>query len=113
MRTFQFANQEVRVRATPLALLYYKQEFRSDLVADMIILETFREDMSNFDSVLFLQLVWAMAKADAFGQPFPPFIEWLGQLEAVDFTDVQFLIGVLEEAADGFFRKAAGKQQQQ
>ncbi|SDC70017.1 hypothetical protein SAMN02799630_01222 [Paenibacillus sp. UNCCL117] len=112
MRILKFGEQEIRVRATPLALLYYKQEFKTDLVADFITLEKFRKDMSHFDSVLMLQLVWAMAKADAFGKTFPPFIEWLGSLEAVDFTDEEFLMGALEEAADGFFRKGAKPPQE-
>ncbi|TCN00862.1 hypothetical protein EV294_101312 [Paenibacillus sp. BK033] len=113
MRELKFGEQTVRVKATPLALLFYKQEFGGDLLADMTKMagglkeEPEQEaDISGLDTVAILQLIWAMAKADAFGGPsFPSFINWLGSFEDVDFTDESLLKGALEEAAHGFFRK--------
>lgn len=40
MREILIGEKTVRVRATPLALLYYRQEFKSDLVSDLIKLAT-------------------------------------------------------------------------
>ena len=110
MKELNIGEQKVRVRATPLALLYYKQEFKSDLIGDLTKLEILKTDISKLDSVALLQLVWAMAKADTYPEKFPSFIEWLSTLDGFDFSDSALLSAALEEAADGFFRR--GKQQQ-
>jgi hypothetical protein len=66
------------------------------------------KDMSKFDTIAILQLVWAMNKADSYGEKFPNFEKWLAALECVDFSDSAFLTAALEEAQEGFFRKAQG-----
>ncbi|MFE1630743.1 hypothetical protein ACFLFF_28780 [Brevibacillus reuszeri] len=113
MRELMIGDQQVRVRATPLALLYYKQEFKSDLFGDLVKMQHLVDDPSQIDSVAILQLIWAMAKADAYGKPFPSFYEWVGSLETIDFSDQAFLMTVLEEAADGFFRSKSKQAFQQ
>lgn len=142
MRELTIGEKTIRVRATPLALLYYRQEFKADLVSDLINFivsllglvsslsgksanEISGEDIAslniskiditnlssiNIDIVGLLQLVWAMAKADSYGRPFPSFEEWMNGLESFDITDVTFLPAALEEAANGFF--PGGKLQQ-
>ncbi|MDT2284961.1 hypothetical protein P7H17_00950 [Paenibacillus larvae] len=70
MREIMIGEQKVRVRATPLALLYYKQEFKSDLIGDMTKIENAIQDPTQFDTLFILQLIWAMAKADALGKNF-------------------------------------------
>ncbi len=104
MRELSIGEKKVRVRATPLALLFYKQEFRSDLLGDLMKLQAIQEDPGKFDAVVILQMVWAMAKADAYGQPFPAFVEWVSTLEGIDISDPAFLVAALEEATDGFLR---------
>lgn len=104
MRVLKIGDQEVRVRATPVALLYYKQQFKTDLLGDLTKLEKVANDPSNLDVLSILQMVWAMARADAFGKTFPPFEEWLSSLESIDIADPEFMKAALEEAADGFFR---------
>lgn len=131
MRELRIGEQTVRVRATPLALLFYKQEFKGDLMGDllkmmqgMIGIKALTSagtqiDMSNLnlgalDSILFAQLIWAMAKADAFGRSFPSFAEWLAGFETFDVFDSELLAALMEEAASGFFRtgvKAGATQQ--
>ncbi|MGR6765353.1 hypothetical protein ACU1JV_26655 [Paenibacillus sp. T2-29] len=110
----------VRVKATPLALLFYKQEFKADLLADL--LKSFgpgfkpgasdkidpTKFMERFDTILILQIVWAMAKADAFGKQFPSFPNWLSEFDDLDVYG-DFLKDALEEAGDGFFRKGRSK----
>lgn len=107
MREITIDNKKVRVRATPLALLFYRQEFKADLLGDLMKLERMKNDPSQFDAVTMLQLIWAMAKADALGREFPSFVEWVGSLESIDFADPSLLLAALEEAADGFFRTGA------
>lgn len=104
MREITIGEQKVRVRATPLALLFYKQEFKTDLLGDLIGMQEIENDPSQLDSVMLLQLIWAMAKADSLGKQFPSFYEWVGTLDSVDFTDQKFITDVMEEALEGFFR---------
>lgn len=109
MLEITIGDKQVRLRATPLALLFYRQEFNSDLVGDLVSFQAVTEDMTQFDSVVFLQLVWAMAKADK-PQGFPSFEAWLAELDAFDFSDEETMLAVMEEAMDGFFRRANRSQ---
>lgn len=102
MRELRIGDKEIRVRATPLALLYYKQAFKSDLIGDMTKMQYVADDPSQLDTVVCLQMIWAMAKADAYGQQFPSFEKWLAELDSIDFSDPSFLVAAVEEAADGF-----------
>lgn len=104
MRELRIGKQSVRVRATALALLFYKQEFKADLIGDLTKMKDVADDPSKLDSIQILQMVWAMAKADAFGKPFLSFVEWVATIEDFDLADSAFIAGALEEAADGFFR---------
>lgn len=109
MRELKIGEETLRVRATPLALLFYKQEFRTDLLGDLMKMDAIQKDLSQIDTVAILQLVYAMAKADSFGdaKKFPGFYEWVGRLDYIDFSDPEFLAAVMEEAANGFFRAGA------
>jgi hypothetical protein len=124
MRELKIGEQTVRVRATPLALLYYRQEFKTDLLGDLLKMvqslvgmealisgvgqiDFSKINLGALDSIAFLQLIWAMAKADAFGRPFPSFQEWIASLESFDLFSGDTLTAVIEEAANGFFRSGA------
>jgi hypothetical protein len=103
MREITIGEKTIRVRATPLALLYYRQEFKADLVGDLISMQEMASDPSRFDSIKMLQLIWAMNKADD-AKNFPSFEGWLGSFDNIDFGDGEMLTEAIEEAADGFFR---------
>lgn len=103
MREITIGDKQLRVRATPLALLYYRQEFKADLIGDLISMQNMADDPSQFDAIKFLQLIWAMAKADN-AKDFPSFEMWLATLDAIDFADADTMAAVVEEATDGFFR---------
>ncbi len=103
MREITIGDKTIRVRATPLALLYYKQEFNTDLVGDLMSMQNMVNDPSQFDALKFLQLIWAMAKADE-AKGFPSFETWLSGLGSFDFADEGIMTAVVEEATDGFFR---------
>ena len=103
MREITIGEKQIRVRATPLALLYYRQEFKADLVGDLISMQEVASDPSQFDALKFLQLIWAMNKADK-PEGFPSFEGWLSSLDSIDFDDGDMMTAVIEEAADGFFR---------
>lgn len=108
MRELQIDDKVIRIRATPLALLFYRQEFGSDLIAGLMAMQNMQTDLTAFDSVAFLQVVWAMAKADS-PQGFPGFEAWLAGLEGFDFSDADMMTAVVEEATTGFFRGAAAR----
>lgn len=113
MRELNIGDKTIRVRATPLALLYYKQAFGSDLVGDLVKMKDIENDPSKFDSVTIMQIAWAMAKADAGpGKQFPSFETWLSELAGFDFSDPQMIWAIMEEAADGFFRRGVEKGKQ-
>ena len=103
MREITIGEKTIRVRATPLALLYYRQEFKTDLIGDLISMQEMANDPSQFDSIKMLQLIWAMNKADK-PEGFPSFEGWLSNLDSVDFADADIMTTVIEEATDGFFR---------
>jgi hypothetical protein len=106
MRTIKIGEQEIGLKATPLALLFYKQAFGSDLVSDLMKMQNIEKDPSKMDGMLILQMAWAMAKAcEGIGNKFPDFTTWLAGLEEFDFSDVT--IAVMEEAENGFFRRGS------
>jgi len=116
MKELIIGEKTIRVRATPLALLFYKQEFKNDLLGDLLKMEKIKDDLSQFDTLSILQMVWAMNKADGYkpGQEFPSFESWLGEMDGLDISDPEFMTGALEEAANGFFRKgfqSSGRKQ--
>ena len=103
MKEITIGDKTIRIRATPLALLYYRQEFKADLVGDLISMQEMTNDPSQFDSIKMLQLIWAMNKADD-AKNFPSFEGWLGSLDGIDFADGDMMTAVIKEAEDGFFR---------
>jgi len=103
MREITIGEKTIRVRATPLALLYYRQEFKTDLIGDLISMQEMANDPSQFDSIKMLQLIWAMNKADK-PEGFPSFEGWLSNLDSIDFGDGDMMTAAIEEAEDGFFR---------
>jgi hypothetical protein len=106
MRTIKIGEQEIGLKASPLALVYYKQAFGSDLVGDLVKMQKLEKDPSKLDSVFLLQLTWAMAKAhEGVGKKFPDFMRWVADLESFDFTDDGVLNAIIDEATDGFFRR--------
>jgi len=103
MREIQMGDKTIRIRATFLALLYYRQEFKADLIGDLISMQNMDDDPSQFDAIKFLQLIWAMAKADN-AKGFSSFEVWLGGFDSFNFADADVMTTVVEEATDGFFR---------
>ncbi len=115
MRVVKLGEHEIELRATPLALLFYRQSFDRDLIADLMGLQELQGvsegDFSNFDSVLLLQIAYVMHRAAKLETNFPAFEQWLGKLESIDFADPEWATAIAQEAIDGFFRssRAAGE----
>jgi len=75
MRIVKIGGKELGLKASPLALLYYRQAFNKDLIEDLISFQDMANiengDFSGFDSVKILQICYAMNNADTFGKQFP------------------------------------------
>ena len=122
MKKVEINNKKIGLRASPMALLFYQQEFDSDLIAD---LAKFQEenmdkitagDFSNFSSVKLLQITWAMNKAANYPGEFKTFEEWLESFDNFQVTNAQYIMGIIQEATDGFFRsgkESGGKPEQE
>lgn len=110
MRKVTLGGKELELRASPLALLFYRQAFGKDLIADLVSLQSLqglaKGDFSGLDTVLLLQITYAMHRAAKPGTNVPGFEQWLGELEYIDFGDTDWILGVAEEATEGFFRSA-------
>lgn len=107
MREIKLGDKIIGLRASPLALLFYKQEFGRDLAGDLIKLGNVEDEPESFDALLFLQLAWAMAKAaNGLYTPFPSFVTWVSTLDSFDVTDTSVIQAIADEAIDGFFRSA-------
>ncbi|MEK4181726.1 hypothetical protein NSQ61_19995 [Aeribacillus sp. FSL K6-1121] len=108
MRTIKIGEKEIGLKATPLALLYYRQEFKTDLIGDLLKMQAIADDPSALDSVAILQIAWAMNKvAEGKGKTFPHFESWLDQFEYVDFSDADTMTAIMNEAMEGFFRRGS------
>jgi hypothetical protein len=98
----KIGGKDMRLRAAPPALLFYKQEFNSDLLTDALSVVA----GSSVEGLKILQLVWVMEKMENFGKTFPSFENWLASLEYMDITDDLTFGKVISEVERGFFRKA-------
>jgi hypothetical protein len=119
VRTAIIGGKKIQLRANPLALLFYKQAFDRDLIADILKLQSLQSlqdgDFSSLDTISLFQIAYVMNKAAKPADVFPKFEEWLAQFETIGFDDPQWIIDVVEEAADGFFRsgKSAPESKEQ
>lgn len=122
MREIKCRDTVVRVRASNLTLLFYKQEFKRDVVGDFSGMlaavvgglatteggkfDLSALDLSKIDSIVWLQIVWAMAKSAEFkgNSDFPNFFEWVETTDDLEIFTKDSLLAVAEEAAKGFFR---------
>jgi|GEM_PF-548616 len=128
MKELNIGGQVVRIRANPLASIYYKQEFKRTILSDFmtfakglvnleqlntgIDIENIQNiDLSGLDDVVLLQMVWAMNKADsAFtSAPTPSYESWVASLESFDITDAEMLQDIMTEIKNGFFRGGGAK----
>lgn len=109
MREIKVNENTIGVNASALALLFYKQEFKSDFIKEFTKFSMGLDaDNTNYDGLQLLQFVWAMNKA--FNQPEKTegFEAWLGSIE-FDFSDKVAVEGVIAEIVGGYFRSNAPK----
>lgn len=105
MRDIKIGDKSYRVNASALALLFYRQEFKSDLIKDFTKFSVeIERDNTAYDGLCLLQLLWAMNKAAVIPAKQPSFEEWLIEIgSSLDFSDLEFAGGILTAVSDGFF----------
>lgn len=97
----------VRMQGGPFALMAYRREFGRDLMADLVA--AYRA--GDVDVCAFLQAAWAMAQcAD---EATSPYVTWLREFDAREFTlgDAAGTVGVIDSAvtAELFRPREAGR----
>ena len=129
MREIRSGAVILRIRASSLAIFFYKQEFKTDILKD--ISEILQDWMSNAkltgliktdglegpdldanlidvipDGYKVLQITWAMNKVQNVAEKLstPNFADWMAENQ--DIAVLEILEDVLEEAMQGFFRAA-------
>lgn len=130
MREVTIGGKPYQLAATVMSMWFYREEFsepgqpKADIMKDVFdlalqvippevnltdlrdpkVLEGAMERanlLAVMDSTMpILQAAWAMAKAGAYPENFPGFVEWLGGLGYVDH--VELMAPVFEEAVAGF-----------
>ena len=119
MRTTIIGGKKIQLRANPLALLFYKQAFDRDLVSDIVRMQALAQlqdgDFSGLDTVALFQIAYAMNKAARPKDTFPQFEDWLASFDTIGFDNPQWIVDMVEEAIDGFFRsgKSAPESKEQ
>lgn len=126
MREIRSGDQVLRVRASSLAIFFYKQEFKTDIlkdisavlkdwtgnkkVAQMVKGKTDQNQVDLIDVIpdgyTIMQITWALNKAQNSAEDIqtPRFEEWIKQHQ--DISVMEIMQDVLEEAMNGFFRIA-------
>lgn len=107
MREIVIGENTIGVNASALALLFYKQEFRSDLISDFTKFSMgLEEDNTNYDGLQILSFLWALNKAHKLPDKQPGFEIWLQEIN-FDFSDEVAMQGVMTEIVNGYFRSKA------
>ena len=116
MKTIKLGDKELGLKATPIAMVYYEQEFGTDLIGDLGRIQKKADqlgegDFADFEGLKVLKITWAMNKANNLGNKFPDFDTWVAKLEEFPFGNAELMFDIVGEAVDGFFRGTAGKQE--
>ena len=105
MKTVKIGDIDVDIKASPLTPMYYKQEFKADILIDLSKIGAIEKgSIVMFDTVILEQLIWAMAKTvNGPGKAFPNFEKWLSGFDTIELADQDFALAVIGEAEGGLF----------
>lgn len=129
MREIKSGDTIMRIRASSLAIFFYKQEFKTDILKAIgeickdwlsnpklvSAAKTGEESISDFGMDLFdiipdgytvMQITWALNKAQNVAENLqtPSFESWIAQYQDIAVLDI--LQDIIEESMQGFFRSA-------
>lgn len=107
MRTIKLGGREIQITGSPLTPLYYKREFGTPLSGDLIKVQVESGDVTKFDDITILQMIWAMEKTTEDGK-LDDFETWLSKIEWMDLSEVYK--ETLLEAQDATFREDPAKE---
>lgn len=104
MRNVKIGSKEFKLVASPITLYFYKKEFGKDLIGDLMAFQKYEVDPASYDSIIILQMAWAMIKTAKIGN-LEAFEQWLSNLDFVSFGEGDMMTNIVEEATEGFFRE--------
>lgn len=108
MRILKSNGNEIPVRATNMARLFYSQEFSEPL--DGVLMNIWHETDESIIIMHLLKIIWAMDKAEnmACKKSTPAFGQWLENYE--DFDVNECAADLFNEIKQGFTHKSPGNE---
>lgn len=103
MTVIELGGREIKLTGSPMTPYFYKKEFGQSFSGDLAAMSAMETDLTKFDDVALLQMIWAMEKTTKMGKDMDPFVKWLSELEYVNLGEV--LGEVVEEAMNATFRE--------
>lgn len=103
MKRIKLGDREIDIQGSPLTPLYYKREFKQSFSGDLLEMQLLTGDVTQFDDVNLLQMIWAMEKT-ARGGNLVDFLTWLSEFEWIDLAGIA--TKVTGEAMNATFREA-------
>lgn len=102
MRIINLGGREIKITGSPMTPFYYKKAFKQSFSGDLAALAEMGEDLSRFDDINMLQMIWAMELTSKQGRDMEPFEKWLSHFDYLDLEES--MEGVVEEAMNATFR---------
>jgi hypothetical protein len=95
-------SKEVEIEATVYTAEVYEQNFKRDLISDLIPAEN-----GTIPFINCIRALWAMMKTADYraGRPTPTYEQWVADTGSVNYHEL--MGAVAEEATGGFFRPRA------
>ena len=102
MRIIELGGKEIKMTGSPMTPFYYKKAFGQSFSGDLAALSEMANDLSQFDDINMLQMIWAMEVTTKCGKDMDPLEKWLGQFDSMDLSEI--MEDVVEEAMNATFR---------
>ena len=123
-RTVELGGREFTVKAGPLSIFYFHEEFGSSILEEYARMfasspeenaeKDLYEVLAQYDWSAALRMTWAFEKtASSSPNEFPSWQSWIAAFEYIDMGDHEFMGQVGEEATRGLFRKRSETQEQE
>jgi len=122
-RTVHLGGRTFTIKAGPLSLFYFHEEFGSSIMEDYARMfatspeeaaeKSFYELLAQYDWPSALRLAWAFEKTASSDPDFPIWEAWIAAFDYIDMGDNEFIVQVGEEATRGLFRTRDQAQKQE
>ena len=104
MREIKNGDTLIGLKASPLSLFFYKREFGTDLLNDLIKMQ--KKSGVELDTMTIMQIGYALNVAYNYPDKTPSFLTWF---EGLEVLEVDLLTAIMEEASNLFVTGKATK----